>query len=141
MADTPSGDAPRFSPVIALLAVSASWEVQLAAELRTLGISTRKFALLGHIGAEPGISFSELARRSHITVQSAHAAVHALVDDGLVADATAQAGAASDLSVTPKGDQVLHDAQDRLAQLDASLVRALPRVADSLGGIRAGVVE
>ncbi|MFS0866933.1 MarR family winged helix-turn-helix transcriptional regulator [Microbacterium sp. 179-B 1A2 NHS] len=141
MADNGIDEAPRFSPVIALLAVSASWEAQLAAELRSLGISTRKFALLGHIGAEPGISFSELARRSHITVQSAHAAVHALVDDGLVADATAQAGAASDLSVTPKGARVLRDAQDRLAQLDGALARALPRVAESLDGIRAGVVE
>ncbi|MCK6081190.1 MarR family transcriptional regulator [Microbacterium sp. EYE_5] len=124
-----------------MLAVSASWEAQLAAELRDLGISTRKFGLLGHIGAEPGISFSELARRSRITVQSAHAAVHALVDDGLVADATAQAGAASDLSVTARGAQVLRDAQDRLERLDEALSRALPRVADSLDGIRAGVIE
>lgn len=141
MAETESEDAPRFSPVIALLGVSAAWEAQLAAELRTIGISTRKFALLGHIGAEPGISFSELARRSHITVQSAHAAVHTLVDDGLVADATAQAGAASDLSVTLKGARVLREARDRLARLDASLAQALPRVAESLAGIRAGVME
>ena len=141
MADTPIEDAPRFSPVIALLAVSASWEAQLAAELRDLGISTRKFGLLGHIGAEPGISVSELARRSRITVQSAHAAVHALVDDGLVADATAQAGAASDLSVTPRGAKVLQDAQERLAALDRALAQAHPRVAESLDGIRAGVVE
>ncbi|THE07716.1 MarR family transcriptional regulator [Microbacterium oleivorans] len=124
-----------------MLAVSASWEAQLAAELRDLGISTRKFGLLGHIGAEPGISFSELARRSRITVQSAHAAVHALVDDGLVADATAQAGAASDLSVTERGAEVLRDAQDRLERLDDSLSQSLPRVAESLGGIRAGVIE
>jgi len=124
-----------------LLAVSASWEAQLAAELRDLGISTRKFGLLGHIGAEPGISFSELARRSRITVQSAHAAVHALVDDGLVADATAQAGAASDLSVTERGAQVLRDAQDRLERLDDALSQSHPRIADSLGGIRAGVIE
>ncbi|TDL44312.1 MarR family transcriptional regulator [Microbacterium oleivorans] len=124
-----------------MLAVSASWEAQLAAELRGLGISTRKFGLLGHIGAEPGISFSELARRSRITVQSAHAAVHALVDDGLVADATAQAGAASDLSVTERGAQVLRDAQDRLERLDDALSQSHPRIADSLGGIRAGVIE
>lgn len=141
MADTSDGGAPRFSPLIALIGVSAGWEAQLSAELRTLGISTRKFALLGHISAEPGISFSELARRSHITVQSAHAAVHTLVDDGLVADATAQAGAASDLRVTEKGDGVLAAAQDRLAALDTALTRALPKVAESLSGVRAGVLE
>ena len=60
-----SQDDPRFSPVIALLAVSAMWEGQLSSILRDIGITTRKFGLLGHIYAEPGISFSELARRSY----------------------------------------------------------------------------
>ncbi|MCT9820656.1 MarR family transcriptional regulator [Microbacterium sp. W1N] len=135
-----SQESPRFSPVIALLAVSAMWEAQLAAVLRDLGISTRKFGLLGHIYAEPGISFSELARRSHITVQSAHTAVKTLVDEGLVQDATAHAGAASDLNVTPKGARVLTEARDRLAQLDGALTQRLPKVAASLDGIRAGIV-
>ena len=135
-----SESAPRFSPVIALLAVSAMWEGQLAGILKDLGITTRKFALLGHIYAEPGISFSELARRSHITVQSAHTAVRTLVDDGLVADATAHAGAASDLNVTPKGDRVLQEARNRLAELDGVLAERLPKVAASLDGIRAGIV-
>lgn len=133
-------EAPRFSPVIALLAVSAMWEGQLSEVLRGLGISTRKFGLLGHVYAEPGISFSELARRSHITVQSAHTAVRALVDDGLVEDATSHAGAASDLTVTAKGAKVLQDARARLAQLDGALSERLPKVAESLDGIRAGIV-
>jgi len=135
-----SQDDPRFSPVIALLAVSAMWEEQLASILKDLGISTRKFGLLGHIYAEPGISFSELARRSHITVQSAHTAVRTLVDDGLVQDATAHAGAASDLNVTAKGARVLQDARERLFELDSALAQRLPKVADSLDGIRAGIV-
>jgi len=131
---------PRFSPVIALLAVSAMWEGQLSAVLRDLGITTRKFGLLGHIYAEPGISFAELARRSHITVQSAHTAVRTLVDEGLVQDATAHARPASDLTVTPKGAQVLKEARDRLAELDGALASRLPKVAESLDGIRAGIV-
>lgn len=122
------------------MAVSAMWEAQLSATLRDLGITTRKFGLLGHIYAEPGISFSELARRSRITVQSAHTAVRTLVDDGLVADATAHAGAASDLTVTPKGERVLAEARERLAGLDAGLTAQLPKVAASLDGIRAGIV-
>ncbi len=135
-----SQDDPRFSPVIALLAVSAMWEGQLSAILRDIGITTRKFGLLGHIYAEPGISFSELARRSHITVQSAHTAVRTLVDDGLVEDATAHAGAASDLHVTPKGAKILRDARSRLFELDEVLAERLPGVAASLDGIRAGIV-
>jgi DNA-binding MarR family transcriptional regulator len=131
---------PRFSPVIALIAVSAMWEGQLTAALRDLGLSTRKFGLLGHIGSEPGISFSELARRSHITVQTAHTAVRALVDDGLVQDATSHAGAASDLHVTADGQRVLIEARRRLFALDGQLSDGLPKVADSLDGIRAGIV-
>lgn len=135
-----SQDDPRFSPVIALLAVSAMWEGRLSSILRDIGITTRKFGLLGHIYAEPGISFSELARRSHITVQSAHTAVRTLVDDGLVEDATAHAGAASDLHVTPKGAKILRDARSRLFELDEVLAERLPGVAASLDGIRAGIV-
>lgn len=135
-----SEENPRFSPVIALLAVSAMWEGQLSAMLRDLGITTRKFGLLGHIYAEPGISFSELARRSHITVQSAHTAVRALVDDGLVQDGTAHAGAASDLNVTTRGAEVLREARERLAGLDAALGQRLPKVSAALEGIRAGIV-
>jgi Transcriptional regulators len=131
---------PRFSPVIALLAVSAMWEGQLTAVLKDLGITTRKFGLLGHIYAEPGISFSELARRSHITVQSAHTAVRSLVDDGLVQDATSHAGAASDLHVTPQGARVLREARRRLSELDSRLAESLPGVAASLDGMRAGIV-
>lgn len=140
MTDETAAQDQRFSPVIALLAVSAMWEGQLSAILKDLGITTRKFGLLGHIYAEPGISFSELARRSHITVQSAHTAVRSLVDDGLVRDATAHAGAASDLTVTEKGARVLNDARDRLADLDQALAHRLPNVASSLTGIRAGIV-
>ena len=135
-----SQDDPRFSPVIALLAVSAMWEGQLSSILRDIGITTRKFVLLLFIYSEPGISFSELARRSHITVQSAHTAVRTLVDDGLVEDATAHAGAASDLHVTPKGAKILRDARSRLFELDEVLAERLPGVAASLDGIRAGIV-
>ena len=110
-----SQDDPRFSPVIALLAVSAMWEGQLSSILRDIGITTRKFGLLGHIYAEP-------------------------VDDGLVEDATAHAGAASDLHVTPKGAKILRDARSRLFELDEVLAERLPGVAASLDGIRAGIV-
>jgi hypothetical protein len=66
--------------------------------------------------------------------------VRALVDDGLVQDATAHAGAASDLNVTAKGARVLKEARDRLAELDSALAQRLPKVAESLDGIRAGIV-
>jgi DNA-binding MarR family transcriptional regulator len=121
-------DAPRagVSPVVTLLALSAEWEARLDRELRELGLTTRKYGLLAHIDATPGISFSELARRSRITVQSAHAAVRSLVDAELVTDANAHAGAASVLRVTDTGARVLAAAEAVLGRLDAELRREAP---------------
>jgi DNA-binding MarR family transcriptional regulator len=124
-----------FSPVIALLTVAAVWDANLGTQLRDLGLTTRKYGLLAHIEATPGISFSELARRSQITVQSAHTAVQTLVADGLVADATKHAGAASDLRVTEAGSEVLRAAEQLLAALDAGLSSGAPGLATALKGL------
>lgn len=128
-------DRPPFSPVIALLTVSAVWDAQLGAALKEAGLTTRKYGLLAHIQATPGISFSELARRSQITVQTAHTAVRTLVDDGLASDATAHAGTASDLRVTEKGIRALELADARLAELDASFARGAPVLTRALEGL------
>ena len=130
-----SAQRPPFSPVVSLLTVSAVWEARLDAELRGLGLTTRKYGLLAHIRGTPGISFSELARRSQITVQSAHTAVRALVDGGFVADATAHAGAASVLRVTDEGVRVLGDADRMLAQLDAEFAAGAPSLSAGLEGL------
>ena len=101
-----------------LLTLSRVWEASLADGLTPLGLTTRKYGLLGHIRATPGISFSELARRSRISVQSAHTAVSAFVRDGLVDDGTAHAGSASQLRVTPRGESVLAKAAEVVVRLD-----------------------
>ncbi|MCS0498852.1 MarR family winged helix-turn-helix transcriptional regulator [Protaetiibacter mangrovi] len=131
MSEAP-GARPPFSPVISLLTVSAVWEARLDAELRELGLTTRKYGLLAHILGMPGISFSELARRSQITVQSAHTAVRSLVDAGYAVDATAHAGAASVLQVTAAGHDVLARAQRAVELLDAEFVAGAPALSVAL---------
>jgi DNA-binding MarR family transcriptional regulator len=126
---------PSFSPVISLLTVGSIWDGQLNAQLKDLGLTTRKYALLAHIAATPGISFSELARRSQITVQTAHTAVRALVGDDLAADATAHAGAASTLRVTDKGADALREADARLARMDRAFAQASPALTSALEGL------
>lgn len=126
---------PPFSPVVSLLTVASVWDSRLNAELKGIGLTTRKYGLLAHIQATPGISFSELARRSLITVQTAHTAVRTLVDDGLVHDATAQAGAASDLRVTAQGASALAEAQRRLEALDAMFASGVPALSNALRGL------
>ncbi|MGN6272074.1 MAG: MarR family winged helix-turn-helix transcriptional regulator [Protaetiibacter sp.] len=136
-------DAPRagISPVVTLLALSAEWEARLDRELRELGLTTRKYGLLAHVDVTPGISFSELARRSRITVQSAHAAVRSLVDAGLVADANAHAGAASVLRVTEAGSRVLAAAEALLGRLDAELRAEAPSLSVVLTTPHEGTVS
>jgi DNA-binding MarR family transcriptional regulator len=137
-AQSPAEQSPRrppFSPVISLLTVSAIWDAKLNAELRELTLTTRKYGLLAHLEATPGISFSELARRSRITVQSAHTAVGALVQAGFVVDVTAHAGAPSDLRVTDAGTRALRDADARLGALDADFGAGAPALTDALRGL------
>ncbi|WP_067677381.1 MarR family winged helix-turn-helix transcriptional regulator [Nocardia miyunensis] len=125
-------DAPPFSPTIMLLTVSRVWEAAFADALKPLGLTTRQYGLLGHVRGTPGISFSELARRSRITVQSAHAAVARFVAAGLVDDSTAHAGAASTLSVTAEGAAVLDRAAAVVAELDAEFAAQNPDLTDAL---------
>ncbi|GAA1014436.1 hypothetical protein GCM10009551_101790 [Nocardiopsis tropica] len=93
---------PPFSPTIMLLTLGRTWDAEYAEALKPLGLTTRKYGLLGHIRAVPDISFSELARRSRITVQSVHTAVAGFVAAGLVGDGTAQAGSVTICSTAPR---------------------------------------
>jgi DNA-binding MarR family transcriptional regulator len=123
---------PPFSPTVALLTFSRVWDQALTDALKPLGLTTRKYGLLGHIGRTPGISFSELARRSRITVQSVHVAVAAFAADGWVQDASGRAGAASRLEVTDAGILLLAEAASKIVQLDAAFTAAHPGLAEAL---------
>lgn len=118
--------------MITLLTVARVWDAAFAEALKPLGLTTRKYGLLGHIRGTPGISFSELARRSRITVQSAHSAVAGFVSSGLVDDGTAQAGAASTLRVTNAGLRLLDDAAQAVTGLDVQFAENHPELAEAL---------
>lgn len=121
-------ETPPFSPTLALLTLARVWESALVEALRPLGLTTRRYGLLGHVRATPGISFSELARRSRITVQSVHTAVAALAAEGLVEVVTEQVGSASRLRVTGAGERLLAAAAQELTRLDADLAAAHPGI-------------
>lgn len=123
---------PPFSPTVGLLTVSRVWEAAFAEALKPLELTTRKYGLLGHIRGMPGISFSELARRSRITVQSAHTIVAAFVEAGLVDDGTAHAGAASTLRTTAEGEALLARAAEVVARLDAEFTAQQPELTEAL---------
>ncbi|MFD3683809.1 MarR family winged helix-turn-helix transcriptional regulator [Nocardiopsis sp. NPDC058631] len=132
---------PPFSPTVTLLTVGRVWESAFNAALKPLGLTIRKYGLLGHVRGTPGISFSELARRSRITVQSAHTAVAAFVGAGLVDDGTAHAGAASSLRVTAEGEALLARAAEVVARLDAEFAAQHPELTEALRAHMARVVS
>lgn len=119
---TASDDArPPFSPAIALLTIGRTVELELSALLERHGLTVRKYGILGHIAGDPGLSMSELARRSGITVQSMHALIRSLQDAGLVDAEVQSAGLPARLSVTPEGRAVLDRLAREVAALDARL--------------------
>src|SRR4051794_21737804 len=114
-------DRPRFSPTIALLTISRIAEVQIASLLEPHGLTLRKYGILGHIASTPGLSMSDLARRSSITVQSVHALIGALADAGLVQSKVEGSGHAAQISVTPAGVDLLARISEGVEALDDRL--------------------
>lgn len=112
---------PPTSPSVVLLTVAHRIEATLGAALAPLGLTVSRLGLLGHISGVPGVSFSDLARMSGISVQSVHTAVKALVAAGLVRDGTARAGAASTIELTPEGARLLREAMAAVAAVDTEL--------------------
>ncbi|MFB4280532.1 MULTISPECIES: MarR family winged helix-turn-helix transcriptional regulator [unclassified Nonomuraea] len=110
--------APVTSTSIVVLTLARRIETELNAALAPLDLTVSRLGLLGHVAAVPGISFSELARMSGITVQSVHAAVKALAGAGLVRDHTARAGSASTIELTPDGERLLQEARAAVAGVD-----------------------
>jgi DNA-binding MarR family transcriptional regulator len=123
---------PPFSATVALLTISRVWEAALTDALKPLGLTTRKYGLLAHIRGTPGISFSELARRSRITVQSVHTAVAAFAELGLVDDVVGHAGAASRLQITGDGEALLVKAGEAAARVDAELNSRHPDLTNAM---------
>ena len=81
-----AGPGPRLAPnaAMTLIIQARLVEARVESRLAELGLSLRRFGLLGHLRATPGISFSELARRAGIKVQSLQPIVATLVSLGFV---------------------------------------------------------
>jgi DNA-binding MarR family transcriptional regulator len=118
---SPENVPPPTSPSVVLLTVAHRVETELGAALAPLGLTVSRLGLLGHIRGVPGASFSDLARMSGISVQSVHTAVKTLVAAGLVRDATARAGAASRIELTPEGAELLRNAMAAVEAVDEAL--------------------
>ena len=134
---------PADSPVMLTVLAGRAWEARLTTALRAHGLSLRHLGALGHLAATPGLSYTDLARRARVTVQSMHATVAALAALGAVREPGAGRGRAALLEVTERGQELLATGRDVVAAMDAELTAALPPPARAgltlglLSGLRA----
>jgi hypothetical protein len=110
---------------------------QLSSILRDIGITTRKFGLLGHIYAEPGIVLRAGAPLAHHRPIGARRSAHSSTTGSSKTRQLMPAPRAT--CVTPKGAKPPRRAQSPV-RARRVLAERLPGVAASLDGIRAGIV-
>lgn len=132
---------PVASPTVTLLVVAAQIERALEQALEPLGLTRRKLGILGHLARSPGVSFTELAHRANVTVQSMHVTVRTLERAGLARAGAGQRGRPATITLTPEGrerlavgmraigevDRVEFDERDPARQHLAEALRAIAR--------------
>ncbi|RZT17334.1 DNA-binding MarR family transcriptional regulator [Kribbella sp. VKM Ac-2569] len=117
---------PPLSPALLLVMLGGELRARLERDLRAEGLSLRHFSALGHLAHQPGLSYSELARRDGITAQSMQSTLLQLQDMGAVERLTAPGrGRAADLKVTAAGEQLLGRCRVVLSAIDAELTARL----------------
>ena len=83
------------------------------------GLTLRHLGAMGHLSRSPELSYSDLARRAGVTVQSMHATIAGLVERGAIATADTGRGQRAQLRLTEHGT-ALHATAAAVAQrLDA----------------------
>jgi DNA-binding MarR family transcriptional regulator len=118
--------ADQVSPAFLLMNVGRRLRTRAEAQLRREGLSLRHMSALGHLSREPGLSYSELARRAGITAQSMQATLTHLEDLGAVERLTEPGrGRSARLRVTELGDGLLGRARDVMHSLDGELLAEL----------------
>jgi DNA-binding MarR family transcriptional regulator len=127
-ADPPAPNAPPdISPAFLLMNLGRLVRTDVEALLRRQGSSLRHLSALGHLSREPGISYSELARRAGITTQSMQATLRQLEDLALVERRTQPGrGRTAELYVTPAGRDLLNRSRRAFTEVEQRLLATVP---------------
>lgn len=94
---------------------------RLEEALREHGLTLRHLGALGHLARNPELSYSDLARRVAVTVQSMHSTIATLVELGAIEVGTAERGRPARLRLTARGHELLRTAGAVAHELDAGL--------------------
>jgi DNA-binding MarR family transcriptional regulator len=120
-------DLPPISPAFLIMSLGRRLREDVEHTLARHRISLRHLSALGHLAREPGLSYSELARRAGITTQSMQATLRHLEDLGAVERRTTPGrGRAAELHVTDRGAALRADGQQVISAADETLLAALP---------------
>ena len=110
--------------------------------LRPLEVSVPQYVCLQNLRDDPGITGSELARRTFVSRQSMNVLLHGLVARGLV-ERSADPGPRRELAtmLTPPALALLDEAHDRVATVTARMTadldqERLDRLRDALAACR-----
>ena len=137
MAIDPSvgSDAPAPGVAFAIMALSRRLRTEIERDLAAAGLTMRHLSALGHLGREPGLSYSELARRAGITVQSMQATLGQLEALGAVERRTPPGrGRTAALHLTDIGGQLRATGVETIDRAERRLLAELPdRDASTLG--------
>lgn len=122
------------SDVLLLVGAGRLLQRRVEVELAGLGLTLSHLGALGHLARRPDLSYSELARRAGITVQSMHATVRVLEEKGAVRRTLAGNGFPAQLEVTARGRQLLEEVGAVAQRLDEELLGGLAE--DQLAALR-----
>jgi DNA-binding MarR family transcriptional regulator len=118
---------PALSVSFFLIALGRRAQESVEARLREQGLAYHHLSALGHLKRQPGLSYSELARRARVTVQSMQTTAGHLEQRGLVErGATTSPGRRADLRVTARGLEVLAAAEAAMRSTDQELLAGVP---------------
>jgi len=125
------------SPQVGYLLKQAQSLLHLRMEeaLRPLQLTVSHYSCMYHLRLEPGISASELARRTFVTRQSMNVMLQQLIDRDLVARPThAESGRALPSELTPDGADVLDAAQLLVTEVEQQMLSGM----DAAGRVALG---
>lgn len=120
-APPPTSDSLVTSITMLLVGAGRVAQRRLEESLREHGLTLRHLGALGHLARNPELSYSDLARRVAVTVQSMHSTIATLVELGAIEVGTAERGRPARLRLTGRGHELLRTAGAVAHELDAGL--------------------
>ena len=123
----PGSGPPPLNAAFLLIGLGRMLRHEVDADLRPLALSMRHLSALGHLSRQPGLSYSELARRAGITPQSMQATLRQLEQLQAVERRTvAGRGRTARLHVTPIGLDLLEQGQQVIRAAEELLMSDIP---------------